>query len=152
MVLYPYLSVQIQLPNPRWLLETMRHSRRPHVYSMDVSQTPPILLKIFDIISDIALQRVPLNPALAILSLGIDYFPPTLQHSIVHLLLATRLTITRHWKDKNPPTVAQAIDLTQLHYTYERMVASSSGRLQNTLKHWAPWISWYTNAELNSFA
>lgn len=105
-------------------------------------------LKIFDIISDIAFQRVPLNPALALLSLGIDHVPPKIQDTIVRLLLAARLTIARQWKDNNPPTIAQIIDLTQLHSTYEQMVASSSGRLQDALNRWAPWSSWYTKAEM----
>lgn len=69
--------------------------------------------------------QVPLDPALALLSLGIDNFPASLRSTITHLLLAARLSIKRKWKDSRPPSVIEVIDLTNPHNTYERMLASS---------------------------
>lgn len=99
--------------------------------------------KIFNIISDLTQTQVPLDPALALLSLGIYKFPPNLRSTITHLLLAARLSITRKWKDYSPLTASDAIDLTNLHNTYERILASSLGSLHTYTKHWAPWNFWY---------
>lgn len=81
----------------------------------------------FSIISIITQLTTLPNPALAILSLGIDGYPLKLQHTIIHILLAARVTIKRHWKNHTPPTIAEVIDLTHLHSTYEEMMASCSG-------------------------
>ena len=99
--------------------------------------------KMFTIISD--LTQVTPDPALALLSLGIDKFPANLWRSITLLFLAARLSITRKWKDSNPPSPNDAIDLTKLHNMYEKILASSLGSLHTYTIHWAPWNLWYDN-------
>lgn len=64
----------------------------------------------------------------------------------MHLLLAARLTIAthwkssiaRHWKSSTPPTLLEAIELTNTYHSYELMMAASSGKLQQTLKKMVP--------------
>lgn len=105
-------------------------------------------LEIFNIISDITQTKTPPNPALAILSIGIEEYPPELQNTIINILLAARLTITRHWKDHTSPIIAEVIDLTNLHCTYEQMMMSCSGQIQTSDTQWSPWTTWYLNTGL----
>lgn len=105
---------------------------------------------VFQVISEMSQIQILPTPALAILSLGIDQLPYTLQHSIIQVLLYARLLLTRNWKNTAPPTITDVIDLTHLHCTYERTVASSSGRLNIFHNKWWPWISWYIYTEITT--
>ena len=100
---------------------------------------------IFNIISDLTQTRVAPDPALAILSLGIDRFSFNLRRTITHLLLAARLSITRKWKDPDPPSPDDAIDLLDLHNSYERILASSLGSLHKYSIQWDLWNVWFKN-------
>lgn len=84
-----------------------------------------------------------MDPGLALLSLGIDALLYETQHTIIHIFLAARLSITRKWKTPFPPILTEVLDLTQVHCSYEQMMASCSGRLHCSLLKWSPWNSWF---------
>ena len=102
---------------------------------------------MFDVISAITGSRIAPDPALAILSLGIELIPPALRHVVLNLLMAARLSITRKWKDDLPPTITEVIDLTNLHCSHEQLLASSLGRLAKVTALWTPWSVWFTNSK-----
>ena len=81
----------------------------------------------------------PLHPAMAILSMGIDAIPKSQTMVVSHILLATRLVILRHWKNINPPTMAEIINTVHTHSTYEILHASALGKYEKINNLWAPW-------------
>lgn len=62
------------------------------------------------LLSDVAKTTISPSPSLAPHSLDLEMFPRTLQYTITHILLATRLNITRRWKNPNPSTLWEVID------------------------------------------
>lgn len=86
---------------------------------------------IFNIISEITQQQVPMTPGIAILSLGIDSLPPT--YNYPH---TPSSKITNHVKVEKktlPPSLTEVIDLTHLYCSYNQMMATCLGRLQISL-------------------
>lgn len=65
--------------------------------------------KVFDMLAQIIKQQLHITSGLAILSLGIDSLPKNTRMIVSHVLLSTRLVITRHWKDQEPPTMKEII-------------------------------------------
>ena len=102
---------------------------------------------VFHVVSEVVHARTERDPALALLSLGIELLRKDKQHVVVNLLLAARLSITRKWKHLIPPTIAEVIDLTNLHYTHKRLLASSLGRLNLATDMWSPWSNWFASSE-----
>lgn len=106
--------------------------------------------KVFQIISELTQSQISPNPALALLPLEADLVPSDMGHSVLNILLAARLLITRKWKSDIPPSITEVVDLTNLHCTYERMLASSLGCLCTYLDLWSLWLSWLSNTEWTS--
>lgn len=67
------------------------------------------------------------SPGLAILNLKIYLILSSLKVVLTHILLSARLTILRHWKSNNLPTMSEVISTTHLHFTYKIMFASAKG-------------------------
>lgn len=101
--------------------------------------------RIFLIIVQITGIQVVPSPGLALLSLDIELFPPHLRTMVTHILLAARLTIVRHWKDNNPPTILETLQTTNRHSIYEKQFAYSIGTHERTNKLWSYWQKWYTS-------
>lgn len=66
------------------------------------------------------------NPSLAILILGIDYFPIKYCTVVTHILLAARLFILKHWKSQWAPNVSETMSMIKTQYSFERIVALPS--------------------------
>lgn len=113
-----------------------------HIF-WDCPRTRTLWEKIFDIIAQITNQQIQPNPGLAILSLDIDLLPRVYRKIVSHVLLSTRLAITRHWKAQEIPKITEIITTTNTHITYEKMFASSQGNLQVSYNQWKPWTDWY---------
>lgn len=97
--------------------------------------------KVFALLAQILNLRISKTPGSAILSFGIESFPKTTR--MTHTLLSTRLSIMRHWKDWEIPTISVVVLTTNTHATYELMFASSQSRHQIAHRHWKPWTDWY---------
>lgn len=61
------------------------------------------------------------NIGLAILNIDLDSFP-ILNHNIT-VNLSAKLTITCKWRTDLVPSSSEAVNMTQLHYAYERAIA-----------------------------
>lgn len=78
----------------------------------------PLWSQIENIMRTITRLKHSLKPEMAILSLELEFTPPSHRTLISHILLATRLTILRHWKDIEAPTIWEVIATTHMHGTY----------------------------------
>lgn len=87
---------------------------------------------------------ITITPQLAILNLNIDDFPPYQRSMITHVLLATKLLITRNWKSDNIPSLTEVTNLVQTHFTYETLLSRSKQSHTKTLTRWNPWVLWYS--------
>lgn len=97
---------------------------------------------IFKNISDITNSPVHSSPELAVLNLTIKKIPKPFRHVTTHILLATRLSLTRLWKTDQIPTIANTIDLVNLHYSYETIMATNNSQVTKTQDIWKPWSQW----------
>lgn len=98
---------------------------------------------VYSLISRTLRIPTPLTPALAICSLGIEAIPHHLRTVLLHILLAARLTILRHWKDHTPPTIAETLNTIHTHASYELMFSYVIDKHHQIAKLWAPWTSRY---------
>lgn len=57
-------------------------------------------------------------------------------------LLAARLSLTRLWKTSQTWSIENTLELVNLHYGYELMMASSKGMKVKAQKYWHPWSQW----------
>lgn len=79
--------------------------------------------QIFSLICDILGQRVDPNLALALIHIGVKALPPRTISIIIHLLLATKLNITRLWRTTTPPSISNMISDLNLQSGMEKMLA-----------------------------
>lgn len=100
------------------------------------------------ILQDILHSSVTITPHLAILNLTIEDFPIHQRTVITHVLLATKLLITRNWKSDNIPSLTEVTNLVQTHFTYETLLSRSKQSHTKTLTRWNPWVLWYSKKEL----
>lgn len=83
-------------------------------------------------LSDIVQSHVPLSMALAQLNQTIENIPSAYRLVITHILLATKLCITRMWKSKRVPFIEETFELVNTHCSYEIMMASNRGTVYTT--------------------
>lgn len=84
-------------------------------------------IPILNTISEIIKIPVQPSPGLALLNVGIDYFPYQSRIVVTNTLLAARLVLMRHWKSSTPPSVQEVINTVHTLYTYETLFALSNG-------------------------
>lgn len=101
--------------------------------------------KIFQFISNISGILTAQNPGLAIINISLDSFPILYRNVIDNLLLSAKLTITRNWKEDLAPNPSEAVNMTQLHYSYKRAIVLYAGTLLAFDKKWKPWFDWLNN-------
>lgn len=97
----------------------------------------------FQLVEQITGIKVDFSPGMALLSLEIDSIPPSLRILVSHIFIAARLTIVRHWKDTNPPSVTETLQLIDTHRMYEIQFAWSLGNQNKITNIWVPWTIWY---------
>lgn len=96
------------------------------------------------ILQDIFHSPMTFKPQLAILNLNTKSVPPSWRIVTTHILLVTRLLITRYWKSQMSPTITEVITLVQLHYTHESILSRGKPSHLKTSNLWFPWEQWYT--------
>lgn len=109
---------------------------------------PPIAslwTEIFHLISTITNTQIPPTPELALLNLSTDTIPVNSRTVALHILLATRISITRKWKSTQPPTLTEIINTTQTHHTYELIMTHTHDSYQREKTKWSQWSDWYSN-------
>lgn len=89
------------------------------------------------LLSNITNTQQTLTPDMAILSLELHNISSSYRTVTSHILLASRLTILRHWKSPITPNVMEVIS------TYETLHTSASGNYAKTAQDWRPWLDWY---------
>lgn len=104
--------------------------------------------KIENILQNILLYPIILTPQLSILNLTIELIPPKLRLITTHVLLATKLLITRRWKTTEIPCSAEVIALVQNHYTYESLLSRGKPSYSRLHELWLPWAHWYEKNRL----
>ena len=106
-------------------------------------------VRIFNLISQFAGARIIPSAGAALLSLGLESVPFSSRTIITHLLLSTRLSIARHWRDADPPSMSEVVETTNTHVSYELMFAASQGRMVNMERKWFRWNRWYNSVHKN---
>lgn len=99
--------------------------------------------RVFDLLAQILNLRIPISQGLALLSLGIEFLHITIRTIVIHTLLSIRLSIMRHWKNCEIPTLKEVIITTKTHTAYKLMFASSQGRYHTANTQWILWTDWY---------
>lgn len=84
-----------------------------------------------------------LSPGMTILSIDLYNVPPLYRTIISHIILATRLTILRHWKSTSVPMITEVIHTVHTHGTYEVLHSSAIGDYEEMSQQWSPWLVWY---------
>lgn len=110
-------------------------------------------VEVFGLIRKVTKTPTVPSPELALLNIGIENFPPHLRYATTHILLAARLTITRHWKFADLILVDEVISLAHtqtLFGAYERMFAALVGGLAATTMVWLPWLEWFQDDLCNT--
>lgn len=64
-----------------------------------------------------------LNPAMALLNINLDFFPPQYKIIVANILIAARLTITKLWKSIEAPNLTDVISRLNIQGHYELMLA-----------------------------
>lgn len=97
--------------------------------------------QIFSLISSIIGILTSPNPTLALLNLDIVNFPPPFRLVIAHILLASRMVIIRHWKEKqiSQPVWGDCISQPYLGVWKKGFIKCVSAKFE---KIWQPWSSW----------
>lgn len=102
----------------------------------------PLWLQVESLIADISPFNQPLQPSMAILYLDLGSVPTPYITVILHILMATCLSILRHWKNIAAPTFSEVINTVHTHSTYEILYASVMRKFENISRLWAPWQHW----------
>lgn len=99
----------------------------------------PFWSEVSSLISAIHPMSKPLNPELALLLLGIDGIPKSYRVLISNILHAARLTIARHWKSTESPTLMEVKNIVSNIYMHERTLAWHKGSNKIFQSQWSPW-------------
>ena len=107
----------------------------------------PLVVKywheIFQTIANVIGLSLPMEPGMALLSLGVEILSPDKRTIAIHILLSARLVLARHWKQVNPPPLQEVITTTHTHATCELLFASMQNSLHKIRPLWQLWLDWY---------
>lgn len=101
----------------------------------------PFWQKIQSLIRKVTSSDCTINPALALLSLGIENYPPLRRKVVTHILFAARIAIAKEWRSTSPPKIAEVISRVNAQYTMEKILAYTERRTPSFHKHWETWSS-----------
>lgn len=99
---------------------------------------------IFNLIGQVTGIKLGPSQGMALLLLGIDLIPTRMRTIVSHILLAARLTLVRHWRDRTPPGLAETLQIINTHGTYEIQFAFSTGKHLTISEFWSHWKTWYS--------
>lgn len=100
---------------------------------------------IFIMISSLMNQPCPATPEFALLLLGIDAIPPKYRTLVCNILHAARLSIARHWKSLESPTLLEVNTIVSNIYLCERTLAWYIGSVPSFHRAWSPWQTLFPN-------
>lgn len=107
---------------------------------------------VFQTIEQITGFKATYCPGMALLSLEIVLIPAPLRNIVSHLLITARLTIVRHWKEVDPPPIAETLRIINTHSAYETQFARSCGNHKQVSILLSTWLTWYSkNSGLSFF-
>lgn len=95
--------------------------------------------EVFLLISDIIHRPSPNTPEFALLLVGIESIPRIYRIIVCNILHATRLTIARHWKSVDIPTLGEATNIISRVFLHERTLAWHRGTTPSFQNQWSPW-------------
>lgn len=110
-----------------------------HVF-WNCTSLKPFWNQIFNLITSITQLRIPETPALALL-LEIETIPVVHRVVVCNILHAARLSIARHWKSKDPPSLSEVHEIVSNICIQERALAWFRGTTTKFQNAWASWIS-----------
>lgn len=84
-----------------------------------------------------------MNPALALLNLGIEQFPTQCQGIVANILLAAKLILNRYWKWDLAPNLPEAGNIIQQHYLHEKSMIPHLSSFHAFEYIWGSRASWY---------
>lgn len=105
----------------------------------------PLWQAVFSLISHITGKDCASNPALALLSIGINEFPPQSRTVTAHILFATRIALAKLWRSPSPPHLEEIKNRVNLHCEMERMLAYKERRATAFHKKWDTWLAYTSN-------
>lgn len=77
------------------------------------------------------------DPALAILNMDIDKFPPNHRTVVTHILLSTRLLILKRWKSPLSLNISEVIQTIKANHSLELLLASANLTLSKCTQAWS---------------
>lgn len=81
------------------------------------------------------------KPALvAILHLGIDGFHHSLGIVVLHILVAAKTMIARHWTENLAPNPSEAVYLIIMQLSLEQIYSHVNSTCASFKKLWKPWM------------
>lgn len=101
--------------------------------------------QVFQLISSLTGILTPPNPALGILHLGIEKFPPHFRSVVTHILLETRNLLLRHWKDTTSTNLSDVVQAVNNNYTFERLLAINAMHSKMFDRKWLIWTNRFHN-------
>lgn len=108
--------------------------------------------KIFRTISEITGLITPSSPALAILNIGIELFPPECRRVVTHILLAARVLIARRWKINLSPNVSEVVEVVKQNYVFESLLPYRQGNKRLFDHNWSLWHAWAESRKLKAIS
>lgn len=135
MYLTPYRLSNIYQNSPPYLLEDLWQFRYCCTSSL-VFQIPQLLLETniffnFLYITDLFSTHPIIN---------LTPLPPRSRAVLLHLLLAAKVNITRHWRTTEPHSLVSTLADLNLKYEKERIVARKHLAMHKFLFKWSSWL------------
>lgn len=82
---------------------------------------------------------VTLDPALALLSIDIENFPPLMRKMVTYIVFAARISLAREWRSQSPPKIEEVISRVNAQYTMEKLLAYKERRALVFHRQWKKW-------------
>lgn len=107
----------------------------------ECSKIQPLWKEVFSLISRITGVSCSSDPALALLSLGINNFPLHSRTVAAHILFATRIAIASNWRSLTIPSLSEIYQRVHSQGEMERMLAYKERRATLFHKKWDVWTN-----------
>lgn len=91
------------------------------------------------ILSDLTGRLTKPDPSLAILHLGIDFFPHNFRTVVIHVLLAAKSILARHWRQNLATNPSEVINLVNVYF-FDKMYSHKAATRSFFDVRWKPWV------------